>query len=359
MRWALVMAGGAGTRLWPMSRGARPKQLLPIFGDKTLLGLAVDRLEALVPPARRLICTAEEHRPQVRALLPDFPDEQILGEPEGRDTANAIGFAAAILAKRDPKAIFAVLTADHVIEPVEALRRTLELGFAVVEDDPRRFVTFSIRATEAATGYGWVRRGAPLAGLAPAARAEAFVEKPDAATAERFLRDPAYGWNSGMFVFAAASFLDALARYLPESHAGLRRIADAWDGSRRSAVLADVFPRLPRKSVDHSVMSGAAKDRAFEVCCVPLDVTWLDVGSWPAYAGTLAPDAEGNRAHGTALHLGSHGVVVVSDDPDHIVATIDCADLIVVRTATATLVCPAKSAQKVKELVARLGAEWR
>ncbi len=156
------MAGGAGTRLWPMSRRSRPKQLLPLIDGSSLLKLAGERLEGVVPPDRRLICTSETHRQLIRETLPEFADGQILGEPVGRDTVNAVAFTAAVLAKQDPEAIFAVLTADHIIEPQDEFRRKVDLGFQLVEDNPRRFATFSVMPTYPATAYGYVERGDPV-----------------------------------------------------------------------------------------------------------------------------------------------------------------------------------------------------
>ena len=186
MRYAMIMAGGSGTRLWPMSRKARPKQLLPLIGGKSLLEIAATRLEGLVPLKNRLICTGEMYRGAIRRVLPDFSDEQILGEPMGRDTVNAVGLTAAVLMKQDRDAVFAVLTADHLIEPQREFVRAVELGFKVVENDPSRFVTFSIKPAFAATGYGYVERGEPLSGFAEAFKAGRFAEKPDLATADSF-----------------------------------------------------------------------------------------------------------------------------------------------------------------------------
>ncbi len=185
MRYAMIMAGGAGTRLWPMSRRDRPKQLIPLIDGRSLLSLAVERLEGVVQPERRLLCTSEAHRALLHEELPDFTDQQILGEPMGRDTVNAIGFTAAVLAKQDPDAVFAVLTADHIIEPQNEFRRKVCLGYELVEQDPTRFVTFSIMATHPSTAYGYVERGAAIPGVQAAYIAKRFVEKPDAETAQQ------------------------------------------------------------------------------------------------------------------------------------------------------------------------------
>jgi mannose-1-phosphate guanylyltransferase len=358
MRYAMIMAGGSGTRLWPMSRRMRPKQLLPFIGGRSLLDIAASRLEGLVPTERRFICTNEAFRAAVRQSLPQFSDEQILGEPVGRDTVNAVGLTAAVLMTRDPKAVFAVLTADHLIEPQDEFVRAFDLGFRAVEDDPSRFVTFSIKPTFPATGYGYVEQGDPIQGLDGAFTARRFVEKPELATATDYVASGRFNWNSGMYIFPAAMFMRAMQRYLPESHAGLIQIADVWNSpyAKRQAALEGVYPSLKRTSVDYGVMEPASKDpeRTFAICTVPMNLQWMDVGSWTSYGETLAPDAHGNRASTLTLHLGSSNVLAVADDPTHTITTIDCSDLIIVRTADATLVCPRSSAEKIKDLAGKV-----
>jgi mannose-1-phosphate guanylyltransferase len=349
-RYAMIMAGGAGTRLWPLSRKDRPKQLLPFIAGQSLLQMAADRLEDIVPPGRRLICTGEAHRAAIREALPAFSDEQILGEPVGRDTVNAIGFTAAVLVKRDPEAVFAVLTADHLIQPQDEFARRLDVGFRLVEDDSSRFVTFAIKPTFAATGYGYVESGPPIAGYDEAFQALQFVEKPDEETARAYMRTRTFGWNSGMFVFHAGRFLEALSWFKADSHEGLMKIAEAWDGPQRTAVLEEVYPTLPRISVDYAIMEPAAKDDRLAVCCVPMEVSWMDVGSWTSYGETLMPDGAGCRSNARHLHLDSRNILAVSDDAEHLITTIGCDNLIVIHTQDVTLVCPADQAQRVKEL---------
>jgi mannose-1-phosphate guanylyltransferase len=349
-RYAMIMAGGAGTRLWPMSRRDQPKQLLPFIGGRSLLDIAAARLEGVVPSERRLICTGVTHRAAIRAAMPDFTDEQILGEPMGRDTLNAVGLTAAVLHARDPEAVFAVLTADHIIAPDDEFRSRLDLGFQLVEDDPYRFVTFAIKPTFAATGYGWVERGDPLAGFADVFSVRRFVEKPNLAAAETYLSSGVFDWNSGMFVFAAATVLESIRWYQPQAHAGLVRIANAWNAPQRAAVLSEVYPTLPKISLDYALMEPASRDDRLHLCSVPMNVRWLDVGSWPAYAETVPPDEYGNRTNARLVSLDSRNMLAVSDDANHTIAAIGCQDLIIVRTADATLVCRADQAQRVKDV---------
>lgn len=386
MRYAMVMAGGAGTRLWPMSRKDRPKQLLqfiqqPGRGPVSLLELAASRLDGLIEPKHRYICTAEAYRTIIREQLPAFKDDQILGEPVGRDTVNAVGFAAAVLAKEDPDAIFCVLTADHVITPDEVFRERMDLGFRLVENDPRRFVTFSIRPTYPATGFGYVERGTPIrdpkkgkaAGIdgvkEHAYHVARFVEKPDLARAQVYVESGDFAWNSGMFVWKAATVLEALKRYKPESHEGLMKIQAAWGTKKAKAVLAEVYPTLPKISVDYALMEPAAQeakkagkqgDAPFSVCTVQMDLTWLDVGSWPSFAETLPADKSGNRVAGegqTHVVAGRNNLVLAANG--HTVALLGCDDMIVVQTPDATLVMPRAKAEELKTLHAQVRDELK
>lgn len=359
MRHAMIMAGGSGTRLWPMSREALPKQLIPFINGKSLLQIAAERLDGIVPPAQRLICAAKKHEAAIAKSLPDFPGDRFLGEPCGRDTVNAIGFSAAIIARRDPDAVMAVFTADHIIEPVDQFQRIVTAGYELAEKFPNALVTFGITPTGPATSYGYLRLGAALAG--DARIVEQFREKPDAATAKAYFdAGPSrYLWNSGMFVWRAATYLDCLRRYLPESHAGLMRIADAWDTPRRDAVLAEVYPALKKISVDFAVMEPASRDPQVRVAAVPMPLKWLDVGSWPFYAETCARDADDNAvAAGRVLLRGTKRSLVASSDPKHLIATIGCEDLIVIHTPDATLVCRADSAEAIKELHKLVGEKF-
>jgi mannose-1-phosphate guanylyltransferase len=370
MRYGMIMAGGSGTRLWPMSRAGRPKQLLPFMpapgggGYTSLLALAAGRLHGMVPPERRYICTSEGFRSIIKAELPEFSDDRILGEPVGRDTVNAVGFAAAAFHKLDKDAVFAVLTADHLIEPQETFLKCIDVGFKLVESDPRRFVTFSIRPTYAATGFGYCERGAAIGGVPGgegiAFQVARFVEKPNLQRAQAYVESGQFGWNSGMFIFKAATFLDCLKRYKPESFEGVVKIASALGTRDQAKTIAEVYPTLPKISVDFAVMEPASQDKSgsVSIATVLMDVKWLDVGSWPSYGETLGADEDGNRRGGAggsaAILRGCRNTLVVNDDPGHVVAVLGTDDLIVVRTKEATLVMPRAKAEELKALHAQV-----
>lgn len=351
-RFAGIIAGGAGTRLWPASRAARPKQLLPIAGGMSLLEHAWHRIDGVVEPARRLICTTGAFAAAMRGTIDGLSDDNLVLEPCGRDTLNAVGLLAFTLAQRDPNAVLAVLTADHLIEPVTVFRERLAEAFAVVEADASRIATFGITPTHAATGYGYIERGDAMEGFPRAFRATRFVEKPDRMRAEAYLRTGNFAWNSGMFVFAARTMCDAIKRFAPANADGLARIA-------AGAPIAEVYPDLPRNSIDRGVMEHAVAASDLTVCMIALEAQWLDVGSWPSYADTIEADAAGNRSNAHWCDVDSSGMLVVSDDPDHLIATVGCEDLVIVHTKDATLVCPRAQAERVKELVDRIPGKWR
>jgi mannose-1-phosphate guanylyltransferase len=356
MRHAVIMAGGSGTRLWPLSRVARPKQLLDVLNGgpgeapHSLLAEAFTRLQQVVPADCIWVCTAARYAEQVRAALPELADDRLVLEPMARDTANAVGLAAALVADVDPDAELAVVSADHVIRPVERFAAALETAYAALADRPRALVTLGIPPTSPATGFGYVHRGAATS-VAGVAEAASFREKPDRATAEAYLATGEYLWNSGMFVWRAQTVLDALAKHLPETAAGLDRVVAAARGPQRDAVLAEVFPTLQKISVDYAVLEPAATEPG-RVLVADLDVDWLDVGSWPALASTLGTDAQGNAVRGLSVVLDSAGNIVFSDDPDHLVALVGVRDCVVVHTADVTMVCPVGESERVKQLLA-------
>jgi mannose-1-phosphate guanylyltransferase len=359
VRHAVIMAGGSGTRLWPLSRAGRPKQLLDIVagpsGAHSLLAEAFSRMRAVVPAENIWVCTAARYGEQVRAALPELGAGRLVLEPVARDTANAVGLAAALVADVDPDAELAVVSADHVIRPVERFAAAMGTAFDALAVRPDALVTLGIVPSAPATGFGYVQRGAPT-GVAGVTEAASFREKPDLETAERYLASGEYLWNSGMFVWRARTVLDALAEHLPETAAALARVVAEPAGPARDAVLEEAFPTLPKISVDYAVLEPAAV-RPGRVLVADLDVHWLDVGSWPALASTL--DAQdGNVVRGLAVTLDAAGNIVFSDDPDHLVALVGVRSSVVVHTADVTMVAPVADAERVKQLLAEVESRF-
>jgi mannose-1-phosphate guanylyltransferase len=334
-----------------MSRAALPKQLIPLIDGQSLLEISLRRLDGLLPSKNRFICAGSGHAEVIHHALPELATDQFLGEPCGRDTLNAVGFSAAVLARRDPEAVIAVFTADHVIEPIDRFQAIVNEGFTLVEKHPSTLVTFGIAPTHAAVGYGYLELGESFEKTAK--RLRQFREKPDLETATRYFEagPEQFLWNSGMFVWRADTLLDCIRRYAPENHAGLMRIADAWDAPRRQAVLEEVYPTLKKISVDFAVMEPASKDPAVTVAAIPMPLRWLDVGSWPSLAQTCPRDEQGNAVSAQrTLLMDTRNTLTASSDPSHLIAVLGCDDLVVVHTPDATLVCRADHADAIKEL---------
>ncbi|HEV8607525.1 MAG TPA: mannose-1-phosphate guanylyltransferase [Tepidisphaeraceae bacterium] len=361
MQYGLIMAGGAGTRLWPLSRKNRPKQLLPLIKGRSLLQLSYDRLRGLLSPEQIYVCTNAEYANSVFENLPELPRVNLFPEPEGRDTANAVGLPAAVLLKKDPDAVIAVVTADHVIEPVSRFQEALRLAFSVARDQPNALVTFGIVPNFGHTGLGYIHRGESIhagakeAGKESGYKVLAFKEKPDKATADRYVESGRYYWNSGMFVWRADTVLRELSLHLPEAHRGLMQIADAWNTPQQEQVLREIYPRLPKISIDYAVMEPASQGKGkAQVMTVEMPVEWLDVGSWPALADTLQIDEHDNAIDcKVCVLIDADNNIIISHDPQHLIATVGLSDMIVVHTPDVTLVCPKRDAQRVKELVTR------
>lgn len=353
--YALVLAGGSGTRLWPASRRTRPKQLLPLIGDKSMLARSVARLSPLIPAERVFVLTGAEYVEDVRADLPEVPAGQVVGEPSALGTAAAVGLGMALVRARAPEATMCVVTADHLIEPEADFRAALERAAEVARAG--HLVTFGIRPTAPETGFGYVELGAALdaprgAGGEPIAHAVArFVEKPDRATAEGYLAGGRHLWNSGMFAWTVPIIADAFARFLPELAARLDEIS----ALAASPDFADRLPEIWSRITDRTTIDYGIMERSEKVACVPADFDWRDIGSWSALRDALPRDAAGNAVVGRHLGLATTGCLVYAPE-GRLIATVGLEDMIIVDTGDALLVCPASRAQEVKDLVEALRA---
>jgi mannose-1-phosphate guanylyltransferase len=345
------MAGGSGTRFWPASRAARPKQFLPISGGAPMIAETWDRLDGLVPPERILIVTAESQADLVREALPDLAPENLLAEPAARNTAPCVALAAHELARRDPDSVMVVLPADHVIQPAEDFRASLAAG-AVEAAESGTLVTFGVRPDHPATGYGYIEAGEELRRVAehPVHRVARFVEKPDLERAKEFLASGRFLWNAGIFVWTTRAFREAVRTHAPDLAAGCERIEGG-------AALGDVYGTLPAEPVDVAIL-----ERADNVRTIPLEYSWKDVGTWAALPDLSEPN---DGTNWSALTDGARLVAEDADgcvayaEGDELIALVGVKDLVVVRAGNATLVCPRERAQDVKRIVARLEEEGR
>lgn len=344
---AVIMAGGVGTRFWPVSTKRRPKQFLSLFGDRSLLQMSYDRLRGLLPPERVLVLTNRDFVPLVREQLPEVPAENVIGEPFRRDTSAAVCLAAALAERRFGNPVIATLTADHLIEPVELFQETLRSAASQAEDE-RVLYTFGVRPDYPATGYGYLEIGDRVAeegGIAHY-RLERFKEKPDRETAEGWVASGRFLWNSGMFVWRTDVILSELATHLPDHLERLRRAVESDRTPEWERALAEAFEPLPAISIDFGVMEKAAAVR-----CIAATFSWSDVGGWLALRDHLPRDGSGNHTHAEVYGLDARDNLVFCEDPGEKVMLVGVEGLVVVHSGDRVLVARKERAEEIKRLV--------
>jgi mannose-1-phosphate guanylyltransferase len=351
MLYSTILAGGSGTRLWPLSRACEPKFLHPLTGtDRSLLQATVDRIGQLSGAEQTYVVTGTAHAAAISRQLPDVPTANILVEPSPRDSCAAVSLACAVLARRDPDAVMAAFSADHLIGDQARFTEVIRQAAAAAAEG--YLTTVGIRPVHAEVRFGYLKLGDPLTG--DARSVAEFREKPSRELAASYLEAGQYLWNAGIFVFGVGAFLAELARQRPALHAGIGQIAAAWDSPDRDQVLAEVWPGLEKISVDYGVLEGAAA--VGKVATVPADMPWSDVGDFDSLGESLPADESGNLVITPQAEVITRDVKnsVIVSTTDRVLAVIGLDNVVVVDTGDATLVCDRSRAQEVKQVVEEL-----
>jgi mannose-1-phosphate guanylyltransferase len=351
MNYAVIMAGGTGKRLWPLSRKARPKQVLKLFQGQTLLRCCFERLSPLFDARNILVLTNKGYADVVRESVSGLPNNNVLAEPVVRDTAGAIGLAATVLSKFDPDATMAVVTADQMIDPPETFRQAIKDALTFVNANPDCMLTFGIKPTFPSAQLGYIKCSAEPVKFPKCKnqfyKVDHFREKPDEKTAKRYVQDGLHFWNSGMFVWKAKTILNHINNFLPDAAEPLKKIQADWDGPHQKDTLEDNFPKLPKISIDFAVM-----EKAPDVHAIMLDCRWLDLGSFAALADIIKSDKNNNIVVASQTELlDCKSSILVTEDAGHLIAAIGLENMIVAHSPDATFVCPVSQAHRLKDLL--------
>ena len=354
--YAVIMAGGGGTRLWPLSRQAQPKQMLRLIDDRSLFQIAVQRLVDIFPPDRILVVTVAEQAEELRQQAREIPADNFLLEPMPRGTASVIGLAGVVLKERDPQAIMAVLTADHFIGNEEKFRRLLLAGMDVAADG--YLVTLGITPNSPATGYGYIQRGESIGTYdrLNVYRVLRFKEKPDEDRAKAMLESGDHTWNSGMFIWQVSQIMAEFARQMPDLASRLDKISQAWHTTDRQYVIDQEWPLIKAETIDYGIMEDAKN-----VAVIPAEsLNWSDVGTWDSLFDVLNADQDGNIVLGEG-HVGvkTSNSLIYAKQGNRLIVTIGVNDLVLVDTGDVLLVCGKSEAQKVRQVVNQLKQEGK
>lgn len=346
--YAVIMAGGGGTRLWPLSRKNHPKQLLSIFGHQSLYQMAVARLQGVIDPGKIYVVTTAELYSELQPATPFLQREQFLLEPQPRGTASVVGLAATVLSLQNPQAVMAITTADHVIQHVDRFQELMRIAAGIASDG--WLVTLGIQPTFPSTGFGYIQTGEVIAQPdgRQAYQVARFVEKPDLQNAQIMLASGGYLWNSGMFFWRVDVILAQFARWMPDLYRQLMIIRDHWQTPEREAVLNQAWGAIHPETIDYGIM-----EKADRVAVLPAeDLGWNDVGNWNSLGEVMPLDENKNVVLAdSSLTVDTRATIIYEDNPEKLVATLGIQHIVVVDTPQALLVCSRENAQRIKELV--------